>query len=188
MKEQREMKPLTEVTVIAGLVALSTVGTLLVRIPIPATTGYFNVGDVFVMLAALWLGPRAGLIVGAVGPAVADAIGFPQFILATAITKGLEGLFVGMIAGRGNENLARKVVAVSIGALIMVAGYFAFEAFIYPKLSHYAPMFGVTDYAAALVEAPFNVVQGIIGAAASLSLWKALVGWKSGKSRDPDSG
>jgi uncharacterized membrane protein len=59
----------------------------------------FNIGDVFVILAALWLGPRAGFLVGAIGPTMADAVGYPQFMVATFVIKGLEGLVVGYIGG-----------------------------------------------------------------------------------------
>ena len=81
---------LTRWALTAALTALAAFATLLIRIPIPATTGYFKLGDVFVVWAGLWLGPMAGFIVGAIGPTMSDAIGFPVFILATAVTKGLE--------------------------------------------------------------------------------------------------
>ena len=74
---------------------------------IPATTGYFNAGDIFVILAGLWLGPIAGCTVGVLGPTATDAIGYPQFMLATAVTKGLEGLLVG---GGHKASLGRTFV------------------------------------------------------------------------------
>ena len=83
--------------IVVVLIALSAIATMVIRIPIPATTGYFNIGDVFVVLAGLWLGPLGGMLVGGIGPTIADAIGFPIFIPATMVTKGLEGLVVGMI-------------------------------------------------------------------------------------------
>jgi len=91
MTHNSESKLLFQVGIVAAFAALAFVGTMLIRIPIPVTGGYFNLGDTFVMAAALLYGPLVGALVGAIGPAAADAIGFPQFILATAVVKGLEG-------------------------------------------------------------------------------------------------
>jgi uncharacterized membrane protein len=170
---------LTRTALVAALAALAAFGTLLIRVPIPATTGYFNIGDIFVILAGLWLGPIGGLIVGAVGPTIADAIGFPQFILATSVTKGLEGLIVGLIGGRQDAPLGRKAAAAVAGAVTIVAGYFVFEAFIYPALGKSIPFFAVTDIGAALVEILPNSVQGVIGAAGGLALWRAVSGYRT---------
>ena len=139
--------------VVAALIALTTLGTLLIRIPIPITNGYFNIGDVFVILAALWLGPRAGFLVGAIGPTIADAIGFPQFILATFIIKGLEGLVVGLIGGgMKNYTFKRRALAATVGGLIIVIGYFVFEAYIYPYIGIYISFFKITDIGGAIAE------------------------------------
>jgi uncharacterized membrane protein len=103
---------------------------------------------------------------------MADAIGFPQFILATAITKGLEGMVVGLIAS-GSKSLVRKIIAAGIGSSIIVIGYFAFEAFVYPKLGEHIPFFAVTDLGAAVVEILPNLVQAILGASIGIALWRA---------------
>lgn len=163
--------------IVAALIALSALGTLLIRIPIPATTGYFNLGDVFVILAGLWLGPKRGALVGAIGPTIADAAGFPQFILATLVTKGIEGFLVGAIGGgSSSRNLKRKTVAACCGGVVVVGGYFVFEAFIYPWLGTMIPFFKVTDMGAAIVEILPNAVQGVLGAVGGLALWKTVSG------------
>jgi len=115
--------------IVAGLIALSAIATLVIRIPIPATTGYFNIGDVFVVLAGLWLGPLAGALVGGLGPTIADAIGFPIFIPATLVTKGMEGFLVGLIASRARGSaLKLRTIAAFAGGLTVAVGYFVFEA------------------------------------------------------------
>lgn len=166
-----------DTAVVAALTALTAVATLLVRVPVPATNGYFNIGDVFIILAGLWLGPRAGFIVGAVGSAAADAIGFPVYIPATFIIKGCEGMVTGLI-GRNSTvtELLRPAIAAGAGAITMVAGYFTFEAFIYPAVGKFIPMFLITDFAAAMVALLPNVIQGVTGAVGGLALWKALAG------------
>jgi uncharacterized membrane protein len=167
---------LAKTGLVAGLTGLAALTTMIIRIPIPATTGYFNLGDVFVIFAGLWLGPLAGLIVGAIGPTIADLIGFPVFVPATFVTKGLEGLAVGLIAGgAGSSSMSRHVFAAAVGGFIIVAGYFLFEAFIYPKIGESVPAFAVTDIGAALIEILPNSVQAIAGVAGGLALWRAVV-------------
>jgi len=168
--------------IVGALIALAAIATMVIRIPIPATTGYFNIGDVFVVLAGLWLGPLAGAIVGGVGPTIADAIGFPVFIPATMLTKGLEGFIVGLIASRASEgNVKVKTIAAFAGGLTVVVGYFVFEAYIYPAIGKSIPAFAITDIGAAIIEIMPNTIQGIVGALGGLALWKALSGYNPRK-------
>lgn len=166
-----------ETAVIASLMALTAVTTLFVRVPIPATNGYFNIGDVFIILAGLWLGPKAGFVVGAFGSAIADAIGYPVYIPATFIVKGFEGFITGTLAkGSSTLKLTRPAFAAAVGGCSMVAGYYIFEALIYPALGQHVPMFMITDPAAALIGLFPNAVQGIAGIIGGLALWKAMAG------------
>ncbi|MBA7606280.1 hypothetical protein ES703_13428 [subsurface metagenome] len=143
--------------------ALTCVLTMLISIPVPATGGYINIGDVGVMLTALIFGPVIGSLGGGIGSALADIfLGYPIWAPATFIVKGLEGLIVGLIA---NPRKVRTyfnfydIIAVIIGGLTMVFGYFIVEAFVFN--------FGI---APALVELPGNLFQSIIGAIISISL------------------
>jgi uncharacterized membrane protein len=175
MADQSDVKQLVNVGIIAAFSTLAFVGTIVIRIPIPATGGYFNLGDTFVMIAALLYGPLIGALVGLIGPALADAIGFPQFILATALVKCLEGLAVGLIGGKSRgDTLTRPVLALAVGIMILVGGYFVFEAFIYPLLAKKVPFFGVTDPKAAMVEVIPNLLQGIISAVIALGIWRVF--------------
>lgn len=159
---------------ISMFTVLTLVTTSVIRIPIPATTGYFNLGDVFIIGAGLLLGPIGGFIAGAVGAGLADFIGYPQFVLATFVTKGIEGLIVGLVAQGGNPGIARVWTASLIGGLIVVAGYFIFEAFVYPALGRSVPFFAVTNFQDAVVEVVPNAVQGFIGASGGVGLWRAF--------------
>ena len=159
--------------IVTALTVAACLGTLFIRIPIPATTGYFNVGDIFVILAGLWLGPIAGLIIGAVGPGAADAIGYPQFILATVVTKGLEGFVVGLIGHRVRTDWLR-VLAATIGGAVIIVGYFVFEAFVYPALGKSIPFFDVTTFQAAVVEIGPNTLQALVAIIVGVGLFKAI--------------
>jgi len=158
-----------------ALIMLAFITTLIIRIPIPVSGGYFNIGDVFVLFAALWLGPLYGLLVGALGPTLADCVGYPQFIIATAVTKGLEGLIAGLIAGSGDKP-QRKALGAYTGGSIIIVGYFVFEAFIYPAIGRFAPFFAVTNIGSAVVEVLPNALQAIVGASVALGLWRTASG------------
>jgi len=173
VKSNTQMQQLILVGVTAAFATLAFLGTTVIRIPIPASGGYFNLGDTFVMAAALLYGPVVGGLVGAIGPAMADAVGFPQFILATAVVKGIEGLLIGLLAGRRPRPL-RAVLALAVGVVILVGGYYIFEALIYPLLARSIPFFGVTDAAAALAELVPNLLQGGISALIAFGIWKVL--------------
>ena len=118
------------VALLAILTALTTIMTLVIRIPYPGTGGYFNFGDIMVMLGGLLLGPVGGFFVGGVGSAIADIIGFPLFAPITLIVKGFEGMAVGYLGSRARKHVrlnVRDVIAVLVGAIIMLIGYFIGE-------------------------------------------------------------
>ena len=173
MKSNTQMNQLVLVGITAAFATLAFLGTTVIRIPIPASGGYFNLGDTFVMAAALLYGPVVGGLVGAIGPAMADALGFPQFILATAVVKGIEGLVIGLLAG-AKPRAMRVVIALLVGVAVLVGGYYVFEAFIYPMLAKSIPFFGVTDAAAALAELVPNFLQGAISAVIAFGIWKVF--------------
>ncbi|MBI4277203.1 MAG: ECF transporter S component [Armatimonadetes bacterium] len=143
--------------------ALVTVATMVLRIPIPATQGYFNLGDALIYTTALLFGPRFGLVAGGLGSALADVLGgYQQFAIATLIIKGLEGYVAGTL-GREKTQTAARAAACLAGGAVMVAGYFLAEAF--------ALGLGV---AAAAAEIPANVVQVVAGTIIALLLTRAL--------------
>jgi uncharacterized membrane protein len=138
----------------AVMTALVMVTTLLIQIPIPATDGFFNVGDGIIMVAALTFGPVIGAVAGGLGAALADlAGGWYVWVLPTFMIKGLEGLLAGRIR-QCSDSFALMVVAWLVGGLEMVTGYFLVQVYLY-------------GLSAALVELPFNFVQmtisGVVG-------------------------
>ncbi len=173
MTANTQMKQLVLVGVTAAFATLAFLGTTVIRIPLPASGGYFNLGDTFVMAAALLYGPLVGGLVGAIGPAMADALGFPQFILATAMVKGIEGTLIGLLAGKRPRPL-RVIIALAAGVVVLVGGYYIFEAAVYPALARRIPFFGVTDPAAALAEIIPNLLQGGISAVIAFGIWRIL--------------
>ncbi len=172
MKERSEAQRLFHIGIIAAFATLAFVGTLAIRVPIPASGGYFNLGDTFVMVAALLYGPAAGALVGMIGPAAADAVGFPQFVLATAVVKAIEGWIVAAIGFRRSP--PRQVAGLAAGILALVGGYYIFEAIVYPLLAETVPFFAVTDPRAALAEIFPNLVQGAISAVLAFGIQRVF--------------
>ncbi|AIS52152.1 hypothetical protein TKV_c09750 [Thermoanaerobacter kivui] len=131
----------------AFMMALITVGTMVIQIPTPATKGYINVGDSFIFLSSTLFGPVMGLITGGIGSALADLLsGYAYWSPWTFIIKGVEGLFVGLMYKKySNEYL--KIASLAIGALWMVFGYYIAGGIMY-------------GFKTSLVDVPSNLVQG----------------------------
>jgi len=148
--------------------ALVAVTTMLIQIPIPATEGFFNIGDAMVMVAALTFGPIVGAMAGGIGSALADFIGgWYIWVPFTLVIKGIEGFLAGYILriNEGNNGISRLVLAWLVGGLEMVGGYFLVQVYMY-------------GFNAALVEVPFNFVQmaagGLVGIPVTLALRKRV--------------
>ena len=108
------------IAVTAIMIAVTTVFTMLIRIPVPATNGYVNLSDVAIYFAAFAFGPWVGLIAGGVGAATADMMGgYAQFALLTLLAHGLEGLVAGWL-GRDRGYLG-MVVAWLAGVVACLA-------------------------------------------------------------------
>jgi len=160
----------TATTLAAGAIfaALVAVSTYLFVIPIPATSGYFNLGEIIIYVAALTLGPFVGTFAGA-GAAIADVLvpGGAVFAPGTFIIKALEGLTVGFL----NRKLMQKkvsltvsaIISLVVGGLILIVGYFTYEITILG--------FPVS---AVLLEVPFNVVQMLVGIVVAVPIIHAI--------------
>jgi uncharacterized membrane protein len=91
------MNELRKITSTAIFAALVFVATMVIRITIPATGGYFNVGDSMIYVGALLYGPFVGGLAGGIGAALVDAIGYAIFAPGTFIIKLFEGTIVGYV-------------------------------------------------------------------------------------------
>ena len=129
--------------------ALVAAATLLFVIPIPATSGYFNLGETLIYVAALLFGPLVGAVAGA-GASIADMLVAAQYAPGTFTIKAIEGFLVGFLTKKLNQKIKSlticATIAIVIGGFEMVAGYFLYETLVlgYPV-------------ALAAVEVPFNI-------------------------------
>jgi uncharacterized membrane protein len=146
--------------------ALVTVATMALRVPVPATQGYINLGETAIYLTSLLLGPGYGLVAGGLGSALADLLaGYTQFAPFTLVIKGVEGWLAGTLFWkvlRGPEHAGaawavRALVSCAVAGLWMVAGYYVAEFF----------FLGIGPAAAA--EVPGNVFQVVGGLVVGLA-------------------
>lgn len=115
------MRLARDVPITAFYTALVSVATVAFTIYVPATRGYFNVGEAAVYSAALLCGARIGAFAGGVGSMIADLIlGYYLFAPATLVIKGLEGGMLGLLASRHPALSRTGWTAVSIGASLCI--------------------------------------------------------------------
>lgn len=123
-----EVKVFRQLAQIAAFTALVFLSTSLFSIGLVSSTGFFNLGEAFVYLAALIGGPLVGGVAGGLGAALADAfLGYGYFAPATLVLKGLEGFTVGVLfilLKRINYKQRRGILAVLTAFLISFAIYF----------------------------------------------------------------
>ncbi len=152
-----------ELAASAVMAALVCVTTLLIQIPIPATQGFFNVGDAMVMVSALTFGPIVGFFAGGLGSSLADLIGgWYVWVPFTLVIKGIEGFLTGaLIVLDEKQGIKKLILAWFFGGFEMVAGYFIVQYYMY-------------GFSAALVEAPANIVQMAVGGIIGIPLAAAL--------------
>lgn len=148
-----------DLTIGALATAVVAAATLALRIPVPATQGYINLGETAIYLTALLLGPIHGLVAGGVGSALADLLaGYAQFAPFTLVIKAVEGglagyLFWEALGGWQHAGWVwRAVVSCAVAGAWMVAGYYLAEAF----------LLGLGPHAAA-TEIPGNTFQAAAG-------------------------
>ncbi|MDP2871449.1 MAG: ECF transporter S component [Bacillota bacterium] len=146
-----DSRGLRELTLTALFVALVTVATMVVQVPVPATGGFINVGDTMIFVAALVGGPKAGLIAGGLGSALADLLsGYAMWAPWTLVIKGLEGLLAAVLAFRAYR--MRGALSVATLAGLAIAG-------LWMVLGYYVAGGIIRGFAPALTEVPGNLIQ-----------------------------
>ncbi|WEV71474.1 ECF transporter S component [Lactobacillus sp. ESL0785] len=155
---------LGQLVFLALLTALNVVLSRILIIPIPATHGDINFCDTGIFLAAVSLGPWAGLLVGGLSGFLLDLLsGYGQFMIFSLIVHGLEGLLVGLFAksNKVSNNWPQIILAIIVGIIVMVIGYYITNWILY---STAAGIFSVLT----------NTIQGVAGAIVAVILLPAL--------------
>lgn len=173
----REMDHTKTLVFMALMIALSMVGTYMIRFPVVATQGYIHIGDSVLILAILVLGWKKGAAAGGIGEALSDLLaGYAAFAPITLVVKILMGMVIGLafeIYFKNKEEHSRirrlflpAVVYLCAGA-VMLVGYYLAEAVMYGS------------FVVPVAEVPMNVIQfvggSVIAFAAATLLYKSPV-------------
>ena len=158
-----KLKNVQKLVTAALMAALVFVATLLIQIPIPATGGYVNFGDGFVILCGVLLGPVYGGLAAGIGAMLTDLItGYAVYIPATFLIKGLMAVAAYFLVRRIGRRFTAYLAVSVCAELLMALGYFVYEAF--------ALGFGK----AAIASLAPNLAQGAAGAVVACVLLTAI--------------
>lgn len=161
-----------KITLTALIIALTILGTMLIRIPVPATQGYIHLGDSMLILSVITLGWKKGAIAGGLGQALADLLsGYAMFAPITLVVKILMGLLIGLaieyyLKNVNEDSHVKKYFSAGIlyvlSGFVMVGGYYIAETFMYGSLI------------IPLAEVPANIIQFFGGSVIAMALVAAL--------------
>jgi uncharacterized membrane protein len=158
-KNNSLLKRITVTIALSGVMAaLVAIATFIIQIPIPATGGYLNFGDIMIFVTSLTFGPIIGGLAGGIGSFISDVAGgyAATFAPFTLVIKGAEGLISGLVSNRKAK--WRDILGVIGGGTVMVSGYF---------FSEFYPIH--LGWAAAL-EVPGNILQIAVGGAIGIPI------------------
>lgn len=165
-----------KLVVAALFTAMTCISTMVIKIPTP-TFGYIHLGDGFVLLCGIILGPGAGALSAGIGSMFSDlfsgyASWAPATFLIKALTAAAAGLLFRRTARRSANAFSQKsrfagvIIGGIVGEVIMVSGYFLYEtalaAFGSGSFTKAALAAGAAASASGIL---FNIVQGISGIA-----------------------
>lgn len=141
----------------ALMAALTCVATIVIQIP-THTGGYIHLGDGFVLLSGILLGPILGALSAGIGSMLADILtGYVQWAPATFIIKALAALLVGLIykkiAKKLSLNTYISILLSGIASgLVVVLGYLAYNTLV----------LGIA-FLAAIASIPTDTLQSVAG-------------------------
>lgn len=152
----------------AMFTALCCIGTMVIQIP--SINGYVHLGDGFVILSGIFLGPLWGGCAAGVGSMLADLLsGYPSYAIATLLIKGIAALLAGVVFHKfqhlrksSYSSIGVVIVGGMIAGVIVTCGYFLFDMII------------LQNGFAAASDIPGNLVQNAFGIAISSLLYPLL--------------
>ena len=139
----------------AVFAAIICIFTFLFPVPLP-NKGYFNFGDCFIIVSALYLGPLWGGMAAGIGAGLSDLIlGYTYYAPATFVIKWLMAVacytvFRLIIKINNRLDILAIISGAILAEILMVTG-FLFEI----------PLYGL---GVALADTIGNIIQGVIGA------------------------
>jgi len=119
---KRRLSNPVQISVSAVFTALVAASTIVISIYVPATRGYFNVGETMIYITAFLFGPFVGAFAGGVGSMLSDIfLGYGQFAFGTLVIKACEGAIVGFLSRKafGSESKSTwKAFTIALGLVV----------------------------------------------------------------------
>lgn len=114
----------------AVFAALIYVGTQFLSFPL--AFGYFNLGDLFILLCAYLIGGAYAPAAAVIGSVTADLLSpYAIYAPATLLIKAAMAIVVVFICRGERAKRLRFILSAVLAEMIMVAGYFLFETLMY---------------------------------------------------------
>ena len=154
---QRPSSKVKDIVVTALLIAMVFVATrfINVRLPISINGGLIHLGNVMLFVAAIVFGKKKGASAGAFGMGLFDILsGWVAWAPFTFVIRGVMGYIIGSIAnakGKDGNSIVYNSLAVVVGGLWMIAGYYLTEVILYG------------NWISPVTSIPGNVAQLVIG-------------------------
>lgn len=150
----------------ALFIALTAILTIFIYFPIGNQGGYFNLGDVIIVISSLLFGPVSGAIIGGFGSMIADLFMAPSYAIFTLFIKGLEGFLIGFLFKKMKIHYS---LASILGLFSIVINY------------HFVGVIFYESFIAPFIDTLFNLLQISISYVLSLIVYKVIFNIKSTK-------
>lgn len=128
---------------------------------VPVPGGHLYINDIVICLGALLFTPKEAFLIGGFGAFLGDFFFYPAPMFVSLVTHGLEAAAVSYIVAKtnGSESKGKTILALLVGAIIMVTGYTLGRAYVY----------STPEYS--LIKLPFEILQAMIGAVCGYLLY-----------------
>lgn len=119
---QKQNDAIMKLILTALMLAMTTVATMLIQIPVPLTNGYIHLGDCMVFMSVAVLGWKHGAVAGGVGSCLADMLsGYMNWVPWTLVIKFLMAVFMGLVIEKCRGKKRNLIVASIATALVWLA-------------------------------------------------------------------
>lgn len=127
---------------------------------VPVPGGHLYLNDVIICTAAIILDPLAAFMVGGVGAFIGDMLFYPLPMFVSLAVHGLQAVIISVFSHyiMKQRPALSAGIGVTLGVIVMVAGYSLGRAFIY----------STPEYA--LLKLPYQILQAAVGAIAGMVL------------------
>ena len=138
---------------------------------IPVPGGHLYLNDIIICVASILLDPFGAFMVGGVGAFLGDFFFYPPPMIVSYITHGLQAVAISLISHYTLKKhpAVASGIGVTVGAVIMIAGYSIGRAFFYASPG------AEPSVATALTKLPFQILLAGVGAVLAM-----IICWKFG--------